>query len=1498
MGSETAKSTESPTKAKSEDRSRRAPEVARKNVGPLPFLNLQRVLGNRGTATLLAPPPQGGDPLPYAARDIFDADTVDVADRIRIHASQDAAAWADAVDAEAFAFGHDIIFAAGAFSPGTTAGRKLLAHEIAHVLQQTTEGLPAATSAQAEADADAFAADVLAGRPAKVTRSTPMRAARQPKDKAETQVPARGTFYVYRQSDGAFVYVYNMEDVKTWPSEIQKAFTTYILDAFPGATAEIAQAYLREHPDTHVQRSATAPDPNRKTESYRATPQFHAMVERWMNEFHPELRSVPVPTGNRKIDDNRPPSASSGADQPLEVTVTGPPRPGKKQSDAPPQSGEPSKDPTQQKSSNPDTGGGSIYGQPKGKPDGIIQYEPLGEMTITPKLDVYVAHSRVTPRVHFEGGNEWRYVLNIFPNHANFMWTVYKDDDSIDTNLVETGRIEYPVDFEGPGIYTITVVVSSREFIDGKRLTLKSPPLKVVDEKDVQRAIFESKLVGADRDKPFERDAFGQLKVKAGWVPLSIQSEIDGLNAEIAAIERIRKDGKLSDADAKKYTDFFNEQLAGLKTIQQHVGQRPYVIAATFLNREDSSSFPMRTFMNQTGRGETDDKHAYVDVELYDSTLSPGEPRRAKGHGESSKTTTDDPAAYAAAELSAVEDAMGEWRHYNEYPDGTMHAGVQLLEGNKDIREWEIDTHTRRKTARKVLTGVAAVGGVALLIASPFTGGASASVGVLLLEGVVAGATVALVVDSINERIKTNTFHFDARFVMDMTALVTTFVGVGGAIRGLTAPIGAARNGMLIFNLGAGATNFAMMTIETQHLIDQENAQFTAQIANVTDNATKADMEEKHRARLAGIMGSACVSGGIIIVATGLAAKQGLESEPPPGLPAGQRPPPEKPLTPEPLKPATPPPRRLPAAEVQNPPAKLPPTGENVAPNTPPPDVPPPPSPPPRGPAADDTVTLYHGTRQKGYEGVSKGIDVKHAPGEHQDFGQGFYTSEDVAVAEQAAGMRPEKGGTGMRHVLRWDIPKSKLGKIVDVRPGGADRAAYEAWLKEPPSFAKEPGFPMQPGFRTNEEYLSGLGVEQRGAEFEKFLQANKLGDADTIFGDIGTPTTSGAAALPDRVSTQVTVRSQKVADELNTITRGGGPPPSGGGPPPPPITPTPPPKPPPPPAAPVIPIRRGAAAANDNAHVEVEQPQLQEQPIEQPLQRAAGDRETYASASRGPRGPGGPNAPKPPPAKPATGTTRTRSEPGRFGGGAAVTPARPTARRVPPEHLEEPQLLPRGIDNYSVGDGFAYLQRNKASYPRHVQDMIDAVTTPRMARNVEIEQALKAYYAQQANVALGFPATNQQVSRPANVPGGQIIEETSPFTSAEKGHAPSRANPGTEVEAGFSPTPSGDRKNLNLVGHTRSGEVVKLDDFNFRYRFGEELKMPGALATDPRFAVTNRDNIISELRRHYEFTRDWGFNPYRWTLLNEEDYNIVLRLANDNLPPDWSSYIRVTHIQ
>ncbi len=1173
MGSESAPSSAGKT-AKSDERSRRTADVPSQRAFPaLPFIGLQRVLGNRSTSQLVvAPPPSAGQPLPDAVRALFGSTNADLTARVRVHRGADAAVAADASAADALAFGHDIIFGAGRFAPATTEGVRLLAHEVAHVLQQTTTGLPVATPGVAEADAQAFAADVLAGRDTRIEYSTPRRFALQPAAPAVEKAPPRGTFRVHVQA-GQFVYVYNIEDAKAWPNEKYRAFANYLKDAFPGATDAIATTYLGRFGVLLEGTDLASVPASVKTMSYLIDGTFHARVTKWMAQEHPELRAKRVTGGTRPITHEAAggQSAGSGSGEVQDVTVHGAPRPGaggtaKPSGDAPTRA---DRAPTKAATKEED---GSTYGKPGGSPNGIITYEPLGELRIAPALPVYVANSSVTARVFFETSNPFRAALNIFPNHASFDWTVYAGAKKTDSNLVSTGRIEYEIDFDDPGTYTVAVDVSSDEFADGKHLKLTSPPLRVVAESERERQVFESNLVGADRSKPFERDARGVLTAKPGFVPLSVANEIDGLNAEIAAIAELRKEGKLSEQDAQTYTAFFNEQLAGLKKLEQRVGSVAYVVSGTFLNREDSTSFSLRIFMNRTQRGVTDDGHASIDVELYDSTLSPGEPRRSRGHGES-WLPANLPGAYATAELDAISSMAGDWRQYNEYPDGTLHFAVHLLEGTGDVREWVLDTHTRRKTARKVLGGVAAVGGVALLIASPFTGGLTAPVGVILLgavEGTVAGLTIALVADSINERLRTGTFHFDATFVLDMAALVTVFVGAAGALRGLPAAAGTARNGMLIFNVGAGAFNFAMMTVATRNEMDAENAQYFASVAKVTDPVAKADLEEKHRARLAAIMGRACVSGGIILVATGVAAKAAFEPEPvsPPSsrrapneLPIDNaptaRPPVDRPAAAKTSATASSPAsaNRPPQAATDVPPAPATASATNVA---------PPAAPPPgagggtTGPVPDETLALYHGTRQAGYEGVSGGIDVAHSSGANQDFGRGFYLSEDRAVADQAAGPRGG-AGTGPRYVLRWDIPKSKLGKIVDVRPGGAQRASYEAFLKQPPDFVR-PGFPVRPGFRTNEEYLSGLGVEQRGVVFEQFLRANNLSDADTIIGEIGTPTTSGAAALPDRVSTQVVIRSQKVADELNAITRGpasanvpgSGTPPTGGSSPPP----------------------------------------------------------------------------------------------------------------------------------------------------------------------------------------------------------------------------------------------------------------------------------------------------------------------------------------------------------
>lgn len=66
---------------------------------------------------------------------------------VRVHADAEAAQAARAVNALAYTVGSDVVFGAGQYSPGTTAGQRLLAHELTHVVQQGgTDAVPLAVS--------------------------------------------------------------------------------------------------------------------------------------------------------------------------------------------------------------------------------------------------------------------------------------------------------------------------------------------------------------------------------------------------------------------------------------------------------------------------------------------------------------------------------------------------------------------------------------------------------------------------------------------------------------------------------------------------------------------------------------------------------------------------------------------------------------------------------------------------------------------------------------------------------------------------------------------------------------------------------------------------------------------------------------------------------------------------------------------------------------------------------------------------------------------------------------------------------------------------------------------------------------------------------------------------------------------------------------------------------------------------------------------------------
>jgi len=78
----------------------------------------------------------GGQPLPESVRSYFEPRFGRDFGDVRVHADSTAEEATQAVNAHAFTVGRDIMFCAGQYDPGSEGGKRLLAHELTHVVQQ------------------------------------------------------------------------------------------------------------------------------------------------------------------------------------------------------------------------------------------------------------------------------------------------------------------------------------------------------------------------------------------------------------------------------------------------------------------------------------------------------------------------------------------------------------------------------------------------------------------------------------------------------------------------------------------------------------------------------------------------------------------------------------------------------------------------------------------------------------------------------------------------------------------------------------------------------------------------------------------------------------------------------------------------------------------------------------------------------------------------------------------------------------------------------------------------------------------------------------------------------------------------------------------------------------------------------------------------------------------------------------------------------------------
>ena len=185
MGGQTATQTsKDQNTGRSEERSQAS---ARHIAGSGPhadMLDLQHAAGNRAVSQLVQSshtasrghdvPPivrsvlnSSGQPLDPATRASMESRFGHDFSQVRVHTDAKAAESARAVDARAYTVGRDVVFGANKYAPASQNGRGLLAHELAHTIQQrNASGAPPSADPHGifESSADAAGHDVANGR--------------------------------------------------------------------------------------------------------------------------------------------------------------------------------------------------------------------------------------------------------------------------------------------------------------------------------------------------------------------------------------------------------------------------------------------------------------------------------------------------------------------------------------------------------------------------------------------------------------------------------------------------------------------------------------------------------------------------------------------------------------------------------------------------------------------------------------------------------------------------------------------------------------------------------------------------------------------------------------------------------------------------------------------------------------------------------------------------------------------------------------------------------------------------------------------------------------------------------------------------------------------------------------------------------------------------------------------------------------------------------------
>ncbi len=191
-----------------------------------------------------------GESLDPRTRDFFEPRFGYDFSRVRVHAGSEAAASAREVEASAYAVGGHMVFASGQYEPHSRQGRKLIAHELTHTIQQNHAiavngqlalGHP---SDESESEASRAASVTVNGGRVAIQSHRPLSVQRQPSQAAGPNLDLAESASPFM---AAAIGSFSIDAFQTGKADLSGANQSQVVK-----TAKNMQTLLRQYPGSNI----------------------------------------------------------------------------------------------------------------------------------------------------------------------------------------------------------------------------------------------------------------------------------------------------------------------------------------------------------------------------------------------------------------------------------------------------------------------------------------------------------------------------------------------------------------------------------------------------------------------------------------------------------------------------------------------------------------------------------------------------------------------------------------------------------------------------------------------------------------------------------------------------------------------------------------------------------------------------------------------------------------------------------------------------------------------------------------------------------------------------------------------------------------------------------------------------------------------------------------------------------------------------------------------